>query len=212
MDKQTNSETGAGAHSAEVSTGSSDTSLQDAPESLANFYATKEKPTVGQWVPGYEIPVINERAVRAGAGLLMVLGAVAIAFAWKYGDRNMLKPFGIYFMFDMATRLFLGERFAPSLIIGKFIVRKQRPEWVGASQKVWAWWLGYGMALTSCFAMGYFGAPLAVLLALCGLCVSFLFFEAAFGICVGCSLQKVFSKTKPQYCAGGSCEVDHHNH
>lgn len=172
----------------------------------------KDKPVVGQWIDGYEIPVINERAVRAAAGILMVIGAIAIAAAWKYDNRELLKPFGIFFMFDMVTRLFLGDKWSPTMAVGRVIVRKQNPEWVGASQKLWAWWLGYGMALTSCFAMGFFAAPLWFLLALCSLCVTFLFFEAAFGICIGCSLQRVFSKTKPQYCPGGTCEVTGHNH
>ncbi|HUH54062.1 MAG TPA: DUF4395 domain-containing protein [Microbacteriaceae bacterium] len=174
--------------------------------------AEKETPTVGQWVEGYEIPVINERAVRAAAGILLVIGGVAIAAAWKYSNPDLLKPFGIFFMFDMVIRLFLGDRLSPTMILGRFIVRKQTPEWVGASQKLWAWWLGYGMALTSCFAMGFFGAPFAVVMSLCSLCVTFLFLETAFGICVGCSLQRVFSKTKPQYCPGGVCGVPNHNH
>jgi hypothetical protein len=72
---------------------------------------------------------------------------------------------------------------------------------------VFAWWLGYGMGITACLATGLLQAPLWVTLALCGVCLSFLFLETAFGICVGCALQRVFSKEQPQYCPGDTCEV-----
>src|SRR5690606_17469010 len=60
--------------------------------------ATKPKqPTIGQWVPGYAIPVINERAVRAGAGLLFLGGAIAFGFALHTDSQVPLQPFGMMF-------------------------------------------------------------------------------------------------------------------
>jgi len=46
-----------------------------------------------------------------------------------------------------------------------------------------------------------------VTLVLCGLCLTMLFLKAAFGICVGCALQRALTKTSPQYCPGDACRV-----
>ncbi len=165
-------------------------------------------PRVGRIVPGYAVPVINERAARAAAGLLFLPGIVLYLTAMHTGTADPLKPFGAVFIIDMMIRVTAGERFAPSLVLGQLIVSRQQPEWVGAPQKVFAWWLGYGMGLAACLATGLLQAPLWVTLALCGLCLSLLFLETAFGICVGCKLQALLTKTPPQYCPGDTCAVE----
>lgn len=163
---------------------------------------------IGMFVPGYEIPVINERAVRAAAGILFLSGMIAFGLALWANSTQPLQPFGMLFMLDMLARITLGDRWSPSLMLGRFAVRRQKPEWVGARQKVFAWWLGFGLAATSCGVMGFLNAPLGITLALCGLCLSLLFLETAFGICVGCALQRIFDKTPPQYCPGDTCRIE----
>ena len=168
-----------------------------------------QTPTIGRVMPGYSVPVINERSVRAAAGMLFLIGAIAWGAAFHTGSAQALKPFGVTFMVDMLIRLTAGERWAPSLVLGSFVTRRQAPEWVGAPQKEFAWWLGLGIAMTSCLAMGFLGAPLPVILSLCGLCLSLLFLETAFGICVGCWLQSRLSRSAPQRCPGDSCATEH---
>lgn len=165
------------------------------------------RPRVGRIVPGYAIPVLNEREARAGASILFLPGIILYVIAWVTGSAEPLKPFGAIFVIDMMVRVLVGDRFAPSLALGRLMVRGQQPEWVGAPQKVFAWWMGYAMGITACAATGLLQAPLWVTLALCGLCLFFLFLETAFGICVGCKLQTLFSRTPPMYCPGGTCEV-----
>ncbi|WP_240739840.1 DUF4395 domain-containing protein [Leucobacter triazinivorans] len=169
--------------------------------------ATPARPRVGRTVPGYAVPVINEREARAAAGLLFLPGIVLYVTAILTGTADPLKPFGAVFMLDMLIRVLAGDRFAPSLLLARLIVARQRPEWVGAPQKVFAWWLGYGMGTTACLATGLLQAPLWVTLVLCGTCLLLLFLETAFGICVGCALQSRISRTAPQHCPGGRCEV-----
>lgn len=163
---------------------------------------------IGEHVPGYEVPVINERAVRAAAGTLFLAGGLAFALAVFEQSPRPLQPFGLFFVMDMFVRVVAGDRWSPTLALGRLVVRRQRPEWVGASQKEFAWWLGLGLALTSCMTMGLLAAPLWITLALCGLCLSLLFLETAFGICVGCALQARFGRRAPMYCPGDSCELD----
>lgn len=165
----------------------------------------EEDPVIGEYVDGIDIPVVDERAVRASAGLLFLFGIIAVMTAALTGDLQLLRGFGIVFLFDMAMRLFVGTRYTPSLVIASLIVRRQRPEWVGAQQKRLAWAIGLGLGFVSCAAMGFLGVSAEVQIALCSICLSLLFIESAFGICVGCELQRLFSREKPQLCAGDTC-------
>lgn len=166
-----------------------------------------EATRIGVVVPGYDVPMINERAVRVAAGVLLLGGGIAFALAVFEQSTRPLQPFGVFFVMDVFVRVVAGDRWSPTLALGRLVVRRQRPQWVGASQKEFAWWLGLGLALTSCLTMGLLAAPLWVTLALCGICLSLLFLETAFGICVGCALQARFGKRAHRYCPGGSCDL-----
>ena len=43
---------------------------------------------------------------------------------------------------------------------------------------------------------------------ICLTCLVFLFFEAAFGICLGCKFYSMFYKEKAQYCPGEICSPE----
>ena len=162
----------------------------------------------GEIVEGYDIPVFNEREVRASAGILFLIGFTGYLFAAITGVAQPMRGFAILFLFDMLIRLFISPRFSPTMALGRLIVLRQRPEFVGAPQKRFAWGLGLAIALITCFTMGWLAAPLWFVLILCGICMTVLFLETAFGICIGCELQKRISRTPPQYCPGDSCNYD----
>jgi hypothetical protein len=42
---------------------------------------------------------------------------------------------------------------------------------------------------------------------ICMICLIFLFFETAFGICIGCKFYKIFYKKKARYCPGEVCDI-----
>ena len=167
----------------------------------------EETPVVGKMVPGFAVPVINERAVRVAAGLLFAFGAFAWVSAATSGNIGYMKTFGMLFVIDMALRVGLGDRWAPSLILGHVLTMKMEPDWVGANQKLWAWGLGLGMATTFCVITGYTSAPMWVTLTLCAMCLVLLGLEAFFGICVGCKLQNLVARVWPKYTPGGTCSV-----
>lgn len=162
----------------------------------------------GENVEGIEIPVFNEREVRASAGILFLVGFFGYTVALSTGFVIPMRAFAVLFLLDMIIRLFISPRYSPTMALGRLFVYRQRPEFVGASQKKWAWSAGLILAMTSCFAMGWLAAPLWIILILCGVCMTVLFLETAFGICLGCELQKIFAKEKPQMCPGDSCEYD----
>jgi hypothetical protein len=44
-------------------------------------------------------------------------------------------------------------------------------------------------------------------LLVCAACLTLMFFESAFGICLGCKVYNWFHKEQAQLCPGGSCKV-----
>lgn len=172
---------------------------------LAKGTCVASTTTFGRLIPEYDFPVINEREVRAAAGILFLIGFTGLLTAITTGNFDLARAFALYFVLDMAIRLFVKTAWSPSLLLGRLAVYRQRPEWVEAKPKRFAWSLGIVLALITCVSFGRLNAPAELVLSLCGVCLAFLFAEAAFGICVGCEIQQRFSKTKPQLCPGDSC-------
>jgi hypothetical protein len=162
----------------------------------------------GEDVEGYRIPVLNEREIRAAAGLLFLMMFIAVAAAVTKLNFVLLKYAVAIFLPDMLIRVFISPRYAPSLILGRLIVRNQVPEYVGAPQKRYAWVLGVVLAsviFVLVNVMNTYG-PLSGLI--CLACLIFLFFETAFGICLGCLLYAWRYGEKAQYCPGEVCEIN----
>lgn len=73
----------------------------------------------GERFDGYDIAVLNERAVRAGAGLLFLFAIVSFMNAWLTGNFQPTRVFVVAFLVDFTVRIFVNPRYAPSLIIGQ---------------------------------------------------------------------------------------------
>lgn len=166
--------------------------------------ATNQAPHVHE-LTGIEIPVINERAVRAAAGLLFLAGAIALSITFFTQNPQPLRAFAIFFLADIGIRLGGNYRFAPSMALGGLITRSQRPELVALEPKKWAWALGFGLASISCLAIGWGNLDTLAMVVLCGVCLTVLYAESAFGICVGCTLHRLVKKEQPQLCPGDTC-------
>ena len=161
----------------------------------------------GEQVADYPIRVVNERAVRAAAGLLFVPAFISFMNAMLLGNFQPTRLFVIVFMVDMAVRLFINPRLSPSLIAGQWIVRHQQPEWVGAPQKRFAWGLGLLLSIAMFFLMVVNQVIGPINMLVCGTCLVLMFFESAFGICLGCKLYNLFNREAAQLCPGGACEI-----
>lgn len=162
----------------------------------------------GEDVEGYNIPVLNEREIRAAAGILFLLMFVAIQLAAISGDFLLLKYAITIFLTDMLIRVFINPKFSPTLIIGRLIVRNQVPEYVGAQQKKFAWVIGIILALIMLVLQIIVNSFSPITGLICLICLIFLFFESAFGICLGCKFYSMFYKEKAQYCPGEVCDVN----
>lgn len=101
----------------------------------------------GEDVEGFNIRVLNEREIRAAAGILFLMMLISILTVIMKGDFTMLKYAVIIFLTDISVRVFVNPKYAPTLIIGRWIVRNQVPEYVGAPQKKFAWIIGFVLAI-----------------------------------------------------------------
>ena len=119
----------------------------------------------------------------------------------------MIKYVIIIFLTDLMIRVFVNPKFSPSLIIGRLIVSRQTPEYVGAAQKRFAWKIGIAFASLMFFLLVIVNSYSILTGLTCLICLVFLFFESAFGICLGCLVYDWFSKDKSQYCPGEICDA-----
>ena len=161
----------------------------------------------GENVEGYTIPVLNEREIRAAAGILFLLLYTSLMLIIFKTNFALLKYSIIVFFIDFIIRVFVNPKFAPSLILGRLIVSRQNPEYVGAAQKKVAWIIGVSLALVMFILMVVLNTYSVITGIICLLCLIFLFFESVFGICLGCLVYKWYYKEKAQYCPGEVCEV-----
>src|SRR5688572_9993346 len=93
----------------------------------------------GEDVEGYRIPVLNEREIRASAGIMFLALATSLVLIMFRQDFTLVKYVIVIFLSDFIVRVFISPRFSPMLIIGRLIVSRQVPEYVGAPQKKFAW-------------------------------------------------------------------------
>lgn len=161
----------------------------------------------GETVAGYEVPVLNEREVRAAAGILFFFALVSFMNAWMLGNFRLTRIFVIAFLIDFTIRIFINPKYSPSMILGRFAVRKQAPEWIGAPQKRFAWAVGWVLAVAMLFLIVINNVIGPINLLVCATCLLLMFFESAFGICLACKIYNAFSSRQARHCPGGVCEV-----
>lgn len=161
----------------------------------------------GENVQGYNIPVLNEREIRAAAGILFLATFISLMFIAFKENFVPLKYVLTFFLTDFIIRVFISPKFSPTLILGRLIVRNQTPEYVGAPQKKFAWIIGLILAAIMFVFFNIVNAYSPITGIICLTCLIFLFFESAFGICLGCKFYSLFYKSKAQYCPGEVCDV-----
>jgi hypothetical protein len=161
----------------------------------------------GEDVEGYNIPVLNEREIRAAAGILFLATFTSLMFILFKGNFIPIKYVIILFLTDFIIRVFINPKFSPTLIIARLIVRNQTPEYVGAAQKKFAWIIGVVLSATMFVFFIIVNAFSPITGITCLICLIFLFFESVFGICLGCKFYPLFFKDKVQYCPGEVCDA-----
>ncbi len=160
----------------------------------------------GEKVPGYEVGMINEREVRAAAGIMFALGMMVIFIGIGFGHVIVARVFLAFLFVDFTIRLFT-PRYAPSLLLGRVFVQNQTPEYVGALQKRFAWTLGWLISLPLMWWFVLHWDITFYKVSLCLVCLLLTFMESAFSFCLGCWIYTAVLKNDPHYCPGGACEI-----
>ena len=161
----------------------------------------------GENVEGYNFRVLNEREIRASAGLWFVATFLSLMFILFKNNFLPIKYVITLFLADFIIRVFVNPKFSPTLIIGRLIVHNQSPEYVGAQQKKFAWTIGVALSATMFIFMVVVNSYSPITGIICLICLLFLFFESAFGICLGCKFYPLFFKEKAQRCPGEVCDM-----
>ena len=166
----------------------------------------KEFFAYGEKVAGYDVRVLNEREARAAAGILFIGAFLGLANGAMLGTPIFSQFFVTFFMIDFIIRI-IQPRYSPSLLLGRFFVRNQNPEYVGAIQKRFAWGLGAIIAIPMFYYLVIAFQPNPIKVLVCLVCMALLFLESAFSICLGCKMFNLFNKEQSRYCPGGVCEI-----
>jgi len=159
----------------------------------------------GEKTSEYDFKVINEREARASAGIMFLLGTISLFNFIMTKDLFFAEVFSLTFILEFVIRIFINPLYAPYMMLGSLFVRNQKPEWVEAKPKKFAWVLGLMLGAV----MGYFilfNILTPARLIVCLLCLFLLYMEAVFGICLGCMIYKKLN-LELQKCPGDVCEV-----
>ena len=157
--------------------------------------------------------VFDEHQVRAAAGLTMVAGAVAFAFA--YFDRNYtpLQVVTCVFFVEFLIRLTLGLRYSPAGVLARPMLGDRAPQWVSAKPKRFAWTIGLALS-GSMVIITNSGIRGLLPRTICLICLTMMWLESVLGICLGCELharlvRRGWTSKDPAFevCANGVCEL-----
>ena len=159
----------------------------------------------GEKVSGYDYLLINEREARASAGIMLVLGILSLFSVYIFRTLLWAELFSLTFIFEFFMRTVVNPKYAPYMLLGSLIVYNQKPEWVEAKPKRFAWVLGMILGLIMTYYI-LFDIISLLRLSICVVCLILLFLESSFGICLGCILYKQLN-VKLNNCPGGVCEI-----
>lgn len=172
----------------------------------------------GEYIEGKGYKVVDERRMRASAGIMFLLGMIAFINGFLMEKYAIIPYISGFLMVSFIIGVFINPKFSPPLFIAYLFVRKQAPLPIGAVQKKFAWSLGLGLSSTI-FVLSLFlqtdPAIFESVCILCIVCLVLLYFEMAFGICVGCKIyflalrMKLLKKPheKPN-CMGDACNIE----
>ena len=139
--------------------------------------------------------VLDEREVRAAAGLTMLSGAVAFSYAYFDKQYVPLQVVASLFFLEFLIRVTVGLRYSPFGVLAHAMTLGRAPEWVSARPKRFAWTLGLAMAfamtvITNSGIRGYLPRTM------CLICLLLMWMESALGLCLGCQIHSLIDRRR----------------
>jgi len=144
----------------------------------------------GLIIDGEEImyDVLDERSIRAWAGVMFVLGFGTMMYTFLTKDFSVLFVVLPLIFVEFIIRTLVSPRFAPIAILGDLLVANQKPDYVWAIQKRFAWGMWLAMASVMMILVFVVGYQWPWLLVLCGTCLAFMRLETSVWLCVWCKI------------------------
>ena len=157
--------------------------------------------------------VFEEGQVRAAAGLTLVLGTVAFAYAYFAQIYAPIQIVTTLFFIEFLIRATVGIGYSPMGLIAYRMTRRQAPQWVSAQPKRFAWTMGLVMSLAMMIITNS-GIRGPLPLTICLICLTLMWLEAVLGLCLGCEIHRQLVRRgwmQPdrnfEICTNGSCTV-----
>ena len=170
----------------------------------------------GEYIDDKSFKVVNERVIRGSGALMFLIGMIAFINGFVVKNYDILPYFAGFMALNFAIGVLINPQFSPTIIIAKFLTRKQSPIWIGAIQKKFAWSLGLALSTTIFILSLYLlndASYFQTVCMLCIICLLLIFLEMGFGICIGCKLYFLALRVKllPRpvdnpNCTGDACE------
>jgi hypothetical protein len=172
----------------------------------------------GENIEGKSYKVLDERQMRASAGVMLLLGLIAFINGFILQKYMIINYISGFLLLNFILGIFINPKFSPTIFIGYLFVRKQSALPIGAIQKKFAWSLGlvlssliFGLSFKLMADVTYF-EPVCML---CLICLVILYLETAFGICLGCKfyflsirLKLIKPEEETPNCMGDACEIE----
>ncbi len=158
--------------------------------------------------------VVNERAVRATAGIMFLIGVITFFVIQSTGNSAPLMVVVPLFWLDFFLKTALGPQYSLFGVAGRWATMRQKPEWVGAAQKRFAWSIGLTLSSVMLVSAVFLQVRGVLPLAICLTCLTFMWMESALGICAGCAMyawlrrRGIIPHAEHQpACPGGACAM-----
>lgn len=175
----------------------------------------------GEQVPGLVVNgkavtagVVDERKVRAAAGLTLVLGAVAFVYAYFAQFYRPIEIVTIIFFVDFVLRVGFGLKYSLTGQAAVLLTWGRPPQWVSAKPKRFAWSIGIVMSLAMVVITNS-GIRGTLPLTICMICMVFMWLEAVLGLCLGCEIYAFLQRrgwiardAEIEVCADGVCAIE----
>jgi len=156
--------------------------------------------------------MFNENEVRAAAGLTLVIGAVAFAYAYFGKSYTPLQVVTVVFFSEFLARLTIGLRHSPMGIVARALTRSHPPDWVSARPKRFAWTMALGLSFAMVIITNS-GIRGTLPRTICLICLTLMWMESVLGLCLGCKIHGLLVRRgwmadDPAFaCADGACTL-----
>lgn len=102
----------------------------------------------GEYIDGKPYKVLDERKMRASAGIMFLFGLFASINGFILSQYAIIPYIIGGLVLNFMIGLFINPKYSPSVVLASILVWKQSPLYIGAVQKKFAWSFGLAMSGT----------------------------------------------------------------